>query len=189
MRVAILSDTHGNVDVRILDRIAGCELAVHGGDIGCAGVLDAIAPLVGRVLAVTGNNDLPSKWPPGEHKRLAAIPGEIRQALPGGLLVVTHGHQTRARDRHRRLRRRYPDARAVVYGHSHHLVADLEQTPWILNPGAAGRSRTYGGPSFLLLHAAEREWQVETHRLPPRTKPSERSPRTKRELQHTVKQD
>ena len=101
MRVAILSDTHGEVDPRILERIAGCDLAVHGGDIGSARVLDAIAPLVGRVLAVTGNNDLPYKWPSGERERLAAIPGEVRQALPGGLLVVIHGHQTQARDRHR----------------------------------------------------------------------------------------
>ncbi|MFM1890995.1 MAG: hypothetical protein RLZ44_72, partial [Pseudomonadota bacterium] len=43
----------------------------------------------------------------------------------------------------------------------------LDAIPWVLNPGAAGRSRTFGGPSCLLLHAGARVWRVETHRFPP----------------------
>jgi hypothetical protein len=35
----------------------------------------------------------------------------------------------------------------------------------VLNPGAAGRTRTYGGPSCLLLIAGETDWKVEVHRF------------------------
>jgi hypothetical protein len=165
VRVAILSDTHGALDPRILAVVAGCDLAVHGGDIGGAAVLDAISPLVTRVLAVTGNNDLPGKWPSGDGERLGVLPQVIHEPLPGGLLVAIHGHQTPAKDRHLRLRRRFPEARVVVYGHSHRLVLDLDASPWVLNPGAAGRSRTHGGPSCLVLSAGDRNWTIETHRF------------------------
>lgn len=42
-----------------------------------------------------------------------------------------------------------------------------EATPWVLNPGAAGRSRTFGGPSCLLLAAASDGWEVTLHRFEP----------------------
>ncbi|WP_257388244.1 metallophosphoesterase family protein, partial [Tahibacter caeni] len=80
--------------------------------------------------------------------------------LPGGRLVVVHGDRWPARGRHAALRRAYPAARAVVYGHSHRLVVDTDALPWVLNPGAAGRARTNGGPSCLLLHATAQAWRV-----------------------------
>jgi hypothetical protein len=41
----------------------------------------------------------------------------------------------------------------------------MDTVPWVLNPGAAGRTRTYGGPSCLLLIAGETDWKVEVHRF------------------------
>jgi uncharacterized protein len=174
LRVAILSDTHGVLDPRILDVIAGCDLALHGGDIGGAAVLDAISPLVTRLLAVTGNNDLPGKWPRDEGARLQALPREVQVPLPGGLLAMIHCHQTPAKGRHERLRRRFPQARVVVYGHSHRLIVDQRQAPWVLNPGAAGRSRTHGGPSCLVLAARQLDWTIETYRFPVSAPPRQR---------------
>lgn len=176
MRVAILSDTHGWVDPRILEIVAGCDLAVHGGDIGCAAVLDQLRPAQGPPSAVLGNNDIPSRWPPADQPRLAGLPDQLELGLPGGSLVVIHGHQTAARRRHDLLRRRFPDARAVVYGHSHRLVIDLDQRPWIINPGAAGRSRTFGGPSCLVLSAGPTAWRLESRRFDPARSPR-RGPR------------
>ena len=75
-----------------------------------------------------------------ERPWLASIPWEARLPLPGGLLVVVHGHRVPAADRHARLRALYPQARAIVYGHSHRLVVDRDASPWVLNPGAAGRA-------------------------------------------------
>lgn len=164
-RVAILSDTHGTLDDRIADLVTTCDLAIHGGDIGEAGVLAQLQPRWGRVLAVRGNNDVAETWPERDRELLDEIPDWLAVDLPGGRLMVTHGHQGPARDRHARLRRRFASARAIVYGHSHRLVLDRDALPWVLNPGAAGRARTYGGPSCLILTARQTDWDVQIHRF------------------------
>jgi len=162
LKVALLSDTHGVVDHRIIEVIAGSDWIVHAGDIGNARVLHQLAQLGDQVVAVRGNNDVPAKWPQEDHAILAALPHERRVLLPGGELLVVHGHRLNpAAQRHHRLRQHYPEVRAVVYGHSHRLFQDTASEPWILNPGAAGRARTYGGPSCLLLHIKGVQWSVE----------------------------
>ena len=167
-RVAILSDTHGVLDPRIAGAVARCDYAVHAGDVGCSAVLDQLRPQQGLVLAVRGNNDTPSKWPEGEAHVLERLPSQAQLELPGGRIVVVHGDRAGpAKSRHRRLRQQYPQARVVVYGHSHRRVCDRAATPWVLNPGAGGRARTFGGPSFLILHASDREWRVESRTLEP----------------------
>lgn len=167
VRVAILADTHGWVDPRILEVVAGCDLAIHGGDVGRAAVLAALRPASGHVHAVSGNNDIPSKWPESDRDLLARLPERLELALPGGRLVAVHGHRIPARDRHARLRERFPDARLVVYGHSHRLVLDLDAQPWVANPGAAGHDRTFGGPSCLVLLAGPDRWHLECVRFRP----------------------
>ena len=169
VRVAILADTHGFLDPRIAAQVGRCDFAVHAGDVGNTAVLEALQPREG-VLAVSGNNDLPAKWPPGEAGRLAGLPAEGSLELPGGRLMVVHGDRVNpVAQRHDRLRAAYPQARAIVYGHSHRLVCDLERLPWVLNPGAAGRARTYGGPSCLVLTASPRRWRLESIRFGPLT--------------------
>ena len=169
LRVCILSDTHGVLDDRVADLAAGCAIVIHGGDVGGAGVLRTLRRGGAQVFAVQGNNDVPAKWPASEHDELFALPTEALLPLPGGLLAVEHGHTANpVRRRHAQLRSRHPEARAIVYGHSHRLLCDLEDRPWVLNPGAAGRSRTYGGPSCLLLRITRAgRWGLETHRFPP----------------------
>ena len=165
MRVAILADTHGHLDSRVADAVAECDLAVHGGDIGNADVFARLRPRQGRVIAVTGNNDTPQRWPECDRRLLADLPEVAEIPLPGGCLAVIHGHQTPARDRHGRLRKRFPHARAVVYGHSHRLAADRDASPWLLNPGAAGRARTFGGPSCIILTVSALMWELEIRRF------------------------
>jgi hypothetical protein len=170
VRVAILSDTHGALDPRVLAVVASCDLAVHGGDIGSGDVLEAIAarlgPGAGALHAVLGNNDVPAKWPEYHRALLPRLPERLEIDLPGGRLAVIHGHQTPARGRHDRLRRIFPDTHVIVYGHSHRLVMDRSALPWVINPGAAGRSRTFGGPSCLVLTASRLGWHLESHRFP-----------------------
>lgn len=167
IRVVILADTHGQLDRRIERLVRDCDIAVHGGDIGNARVLARLQPRSGRVHAVRGNNDIPGKWPDGEQMLLEKLPRQRVLDLPGGRLVIVHGHRTAATSRHARLRQLHPHARAIVYGHSHRLVSDCEHLPWVLNPGAAGHARTFGGPSCLILAATPTDWHVETHRFEP----------------------
>lgn len=168
VRIAIVSDTHGYLDPRIARIVAACDVAVHAGDIGGAAVLRALRPRGGRVVAVRGNNDEPWCWPPGDLEALSALPRVASLELPGGCLVVLHGHRGGLPPGlHARLREIHPRARAIVYGHSHRLVCDTEREPWVLNPGASGRSRTFGGPSCLVLHASEARWEIRVQRFRP----------------------
>ena len=173
-RIALVSDTHGHLDPRIVKVVERCSLAVHAGDIGSGAVLDVLARSDRQVTAVRGNNDVASKWDPDEHRRLEQLPWEAGLPLPGGRLVVTHGHQiVQDARRHGWLRKRYPDARVVVYGHTHRRCIDRSARPWIVNPGAAGRNRTFGGPSLIVIDvdAGAGRWRLRTvhfERLPPR---------------------
>lgn len=161
VRVAIVADTHGFLDPRIAAAVETHDCVVHAGDVGGAGVLEALCPKQGLVVAVRGNNDVPEKWSAGERRTLSALPETMLLALPGGALVVIHGDRSgKPADRHRRLRAGFPEARAVVYGHSHRRCIDKRARPWILNPGAAGRARAYGGPGLLSLTATPGRWLV-----------------------------
>lgn len=154
MRIALIADTHGYLDPRIARAIADCDLIVHAGDVG-AGVAETLAQLAPPAHIVAGNND-PDDAPWPETRAID---------LPGGRLVVVHGHQWPARNRHRKLRERFAGARAVVCGHSHRAALDRDGRPWVLNPGAAGRTRTYGGPGCILLSAGARAWRIRDLRL------------------------
>jgi putative phosphoesterase len=167
-RVAILSDTHGRLDPRIAGVVASCDYAVHAGDIGAVAVLDALRPLMKTVVAMLGNNDVAEKLDADDWVLLREVPCEARLELVGGLLVVVHGHKAGpVGRRHAWLRNRYHAARAVVYGHSHRLVCDRSEAPWILNPGSAGLTRTFGGPSCQVLSTGGGRWMIETVRFPP----------------------
>jgi len=164
-RVALVADTHGQIDARILRLVAACDMVVHSGDIGSGTVLACLQPRGGRVYAVRGNNDHDRAWPVHEHDLLTWIPTSVSIALPAGALVAVHGHRLAAGRRHELLRRAYPTARAVVYGHSHLLVTDCDRLPWVLNPGAAARAQARGVPSCLVLTASETAWHIEAHRF------------------------
>ena len=162
-RVALVSDTHGDLEPRIVKVVERCRHVVHAGDIGCGAVLDTLGRPDRRVTAVRGNNDMPSKWDPQEHRRLEDLPWEATLSIPGGKLAVTHGHQVMGVERrHEWLRERYPDARVVVYGHTHWRCIDRSARPWIVNPGVAGRSRTFGGPSLVVIDVAGSRWRLRT---------------------------
>lgn len=156
MHIVLLADTHGFIDPRIHDAVRAADLLIHAGDVG-ADVADWLTTTASEVQIVAGNNDpVDSGWPQTA----------LRQ-LPGGQLAVIHGHQWPARTRHRKLREYFPEADAVVYGHSHRRVIETQDTPWLLNPGAAGRTRAYGGPSYIELTAKTSGWRIETHVLEP----------------------
>ncbi len=174
LRVAVVADTHGFLDPRVAAWVNDCDVAVHAGDVGSADVLLALQPRK-EVVAIRGNNDTPHTWSAGEQHLLATLPREASVELPGGRLAVLHGDDGGSLEqRHRRYRRYYPDAAAVVYGHSHRLLMDQTTTPWLLNPGAAGRTRTDGGPSCLILSCDAEHWQVESVRFEPRRYPAVR---------------
>lgn len=168
LTVAILSDTHAWLHPGVADTVARSDLAVHAGDICTAAVLEALRPRLARVIAVAGNNDRPPLWPAAEAPIAATLPQAARIRLPGGVLAVEHGesHGFHHPD-HESLRRAHPEARLIVYGHTHRRVIDAASRPWVANPGAAGRTRTHGGPSCLVLTASEHGWRLQSRVFEP----------------------
>ena len=159
--VGILSDSHGYLDLRIAETVNQCDYIVHAGDIFNAHVLSQLKPAK-KLIAVAGNNDFSDFWREEEAEVVNDLPAMDKLELPGGLLVVEHGHRFGNKPEHGQLRSSHTEARVIVYGHTHHRVIDQDAEPWVVNPGASGKVRTHGGPSCLVLHAGTDEWDIET---------------------------
>ena len=158
--VAIVSDTHGHLHPRIVALIRECDYAMHAGDVCGSQVLAMMQPKTGTVIAVAGNND-PRFMPE------LTLPDVSELLLPGGLIRIEHGHRHGiVQPSHDAMRTHHAHAKVVIYGHTHRLTQDRSALPWILNPGAAGKMRAYGGSSCLVLTASrEAEWTVRTYRF------------------------
>ena len=164
IRIAIVSDTHGFIEPAILDIVASCDAAIHAGDIGSASVLESMRTATGHVFAVLGNNDIHEKWSCHEHDVLDTLNLTHHVVLASGSVSIEHGHLVDDWHRyHELLRERYPNSRAIVYGHTHLRTIDCDHVPWVLNPGVAGRERTRGGASCLVLEAKGDDWSVTEH--------------------------
>ena len=166
LQVGIVSDTHGHIDPEIQDRLAGSDLILHAGDIGSSHVLHRLREICETVVAVQGNNDCTEKWPAGEHGELMDLGKLAKIQLPGGSIILMHGDvYGMPGRRHAEMRQHFANSAAIIYGHSHMRVCDQEMRPWVLNPGAAGKSRTRGGASCLCMSVSAREWKVSEFRV------------------------
>ena len=169
LKIGILSDTHGSLDPAIEDFIKQCDIALHAGDIMGAAPLRALQPRLGYSLAIKGNNDAPSTWHQDDYAMLEEIPDLLELKLPGGKLVMEHSHRFWNPDFskiHEALRREHADAQIIVYGHTHKRTVDDTQTPYVVNPGAAGSVRVHDGPSCLELNVSADRWEIQEHLFP-----------------------
>ncbi len=164
--VAIISDTHSVIHPDIETLITHCDIAIHAGDICNANVLSAMKPKTGQVIAVSGNNDYAAAWPEEQADIVDALPQIARLSLPGGIIKIEHGHRHDMHSPdHSDLRKAHPEARAIIYGHTHKKIIDDYTLPWVLNPGAAGKQRNRGGSSCFILTANEQNWSIESFRF------------------------
>ena len=131
MKVVVLADTHAPrrwraCPPRVAAHLRGVDLILHAGDVCTAGVLDELAGYA-PVLAVRGNNDGPdvASWGAAEVLRLDL----------GGLPVAMIHDSGPAKGRPARLRRMFPDAGLVVFGHSH-IPVNAVDGQRIFNPGS-----------------------------------------------------
>jgi len=137
MRVAVVSDTHmpkGSraLPVACLERLRRADLVLHAGDLVTAAFLDELRTLGPPVEAVHGNVDEPALR--------ALLPAERVVEVAGLRVGMVHAPGPRA-GREARLRRRFPDCRAILYGHTHLPQVELVDGVWILNPGSPTERR------------------------------------------------
>ncbi len=158
--VGILSDSHGYLDPRIKEKVNGCDYIIHAGDIANAGILEQLQAAK-ELIAITGNNDYPAVWKTEEIDVLSTLPDTAILSIPGGKIYIEHGHKLGNHPEHTKLRQIHQDARLIVYGHTHHRIVDQSTLPWVVNPGASGKTRTHGGPSCLILTASNTTWLID----------------------------
>jgi len=136
LRIAVIGDTHmpkgaRRLPERCLELLADADLIVHTGDFSERSVLAQLQDL-GRVIAVHGNVDS------DELRR--ELPERITVDLGGAALGLVHDAGP-ARGRLERLRREFPEADAVVFGHSHMPLHERDGDFQIFNPGSPTERR------------------------------------------------
>jgi putative phosphoesterase len=153
----VLADTHlkgrGVLPASVQAHLRGADAILHAGDVTVAGVLDDLrefAPLH----AVLGNNDI-------------ALAGQLPERLELELGGVGIGmvHESGARTgRANRMRRWFPDAQLIVFGHSHQPADELtEHGQRLFNPGSAIQRRMAPTKTIGLLDLADGE--IRSHRI------------------------
>ena len=139
MRIAVISDTHmprGNraLPVRAVAELRGADAILHGGDFMRAEVLELLQRLGPPVHGVHGNVD--------DEALRRMLPGARVVELGGARIGMVHdaGPST---GRLARLRFRFKDADAVVFGHSHLPLHEADADGFqIFNPGSPTERRS-----------------------------------------------
>ena len=113
------------------DQVEACDAVLHAGDVVTADLLDALRARR-PVHAVLGNND---------HALVGVLPDRLELELGGVRVAMVHDSGARA-GRERRMRRWFPGAQVVVFGHSHEPVdAEGVDGQRLFNPGSAVQRR------------------------------------------------
>jgi putative phosphoesterase len=136
-RVLVVSDTH--LGPATLDKLpdevwamaAEADLVLHAGDVVHPCVLDALRERA-ELVAVLGNND---------HGLARVLPEVAELEIDGVRIGMIHDSGARS-GRERRMRRRFPHADVVVFGHSHDpLVETGDDGQLLVNPGSPTQRR------------------------------------------------
>ncbi|HEY2640615.1 MAG TPA: metallophosphoesterase family protein [Streptosporangiaceae bacterium] len=132
MRVVVLSDTHAprhwkGCPPAVAAHLRGADVILHAGDVCTAAVLEELSQYA-PVHAVVGNNDGPdvAAW--------GAAP-TLQLDLEGLAVAMIHD-SGQASGRLPRLRRMFPAADLVVFGHSHIPLDASDAGLRIFNPGS-----------------------------------------------------
>lgn len=131
-KILVIADTHARVfrelPAGVQQAVRETEWVVHCGDFTGMGVLDELRKLAPHFVGVFGNTD----------------PSSIRQQLPhqtafeieGRKVVVIHPHWGGHPDGlESELVRRFPDADAILFGHTHEPCNTEINNTLLLNPG------------------------------------------------------
>ena len=132
MRIVVLADTHAPrrwraCPPRVAAELRGADLILHAGDVCTASVLAELTQYA-PVVAVLGNNDDPdvALWGAAQTAELS---------LAGLRIAMLHDSGPSA-GRLARMRRAFPAADLVVFGHSHIPLDDSVAGFRIFNPGS-----------------------------------------------------
>jgi putative phosphoesterase len=137
VRIVVLADTHvrrggtRRLPDAAYDHLAGADRILHAGDVLVPELLNDLGHFA-PVDAVLGNND---------HELVGTLPESCVVVADGVRIGMIHDSGPRA-GRAGRMRRRFPDADVVVFGHSHEPLDELGiDGQRLFNPGSATERR------------------------------------------------
>src|SRR3977135_269452 len=146
-RVGVVADTHhpefaDHLPARLFENLQGVDLIIHAADMDGQETVDALRKGA-QVEAVRGDPDgaldLPlSREIEVEGKRIAIVHGNRSRWLeePNTLLwTLSLGYFKPHRGLASELRRRFPGADAIVFGHTHRPHAETVDGVLLFNPG------------------------------------------------------
>jgi hypothetical protein len=129
MLISVIADTHikapgKDLPERAYEWIRKSDAVIHAGDLVNNIILERLERCTPIVYAVLGNNNYGVRLPLMAEMQLGGVP----------IAVI---HDSGPRDgRRKRMRRQFPKARIVVYGHSHVPDCSDEDGLLLLNPGS-----------------------------------------------------
>lgn len=152
VRIGVIADTHcpefvERLPEAVFEHFRGVDLILHGGDVGGAGGEETLRRLreIAPVEAVRGDHDA----------GLSGVPSRRELVVEGRRIGLVHGNRSRFVEEPvtflgtvtlglfwplpglgRWLRRQFPNADVVVYGHTHRAAADRTGGALLFNPGA-----------------------------------------------------
>ncbi len=155
---AVIADTHIPRCARalpggLIPHLERADLILHAGDLMDPRLLDDLAAFA-PTRAVRGNLDSPE----------AGLPEALRFEFGGVRVAMIHDSGPR-KGRRSRMRRRFPGARVVVFGHSHIPWLEDEGGLLLLNPGSPTDRRRQPEHTFALLRVHSGEVTAEIRAL------------------------
>lgn len=138
MRIGVISDTHLNEPnsdlIRVYEEVfSDVEMILHAGDLTNIKVLDVFADKT--VHAVCGNMD--------RGVAASSLPAELIVQAGEFRIGLTHGWGS-SHNIEERIRSRFSDVDAIVYGHSHKAANHIRDGVLMFNPGAFSGSFPWG---------------------------------------------
>jgi putative phosphoesterase len=151
---AVIADTHVPRRARtlpggLIPHLERANLILHAGDLMDPTLLEELAAYA-PTRVVRGNLDPPE----------AGLPETLEFEFGGVRVAMIHDSGPK-KGRRNRMKRRFPRARVIVFGHSHIPWLEDEDGLLLLNPGSPTDKRRQPDHTFALLRAEDGEVAAE----------------------------
>ncbi len=142
MKIVVVSDTHGNMDVidRVINANPKADLYLHAGD------SQTYPQMLSKFRVVKGNCDYGLDYPE-----------ELNIDTKYGKIYVTHGHRFLNLSTYLIESK---NAKIFIFGHTHQKLLTKVNETYVLNPGSLSRPRDGNDGSYAIIDIDENKCEI-----------------------------